>query len=203
LFRRTRYQQGSLVLEERKKGPAVWVYRWWEKDINGKPVRRKLQIGSSVQYSTESAAQAAADALRLTINNPSNRRTLRQTTVTTLWEHYCREELPIKEMSTQDAYTLYAKNWILPRWGNLLLEEVKTVEVERWLRATDVTDGTKAKVKCVMSALFPTPSAGSSVATTQSRREFQSEPEERGAQALAFASVRSVNKHPCSCRQNK
>jgi integrase len=26
--------------------------------------------------------------------------------------------------------------------------------VERWLRAADVTDGTKAKVKCVMSALF-------------------------------------------------
>jgi len=79
LFRRTRYQQGSLVLEERKRGPAVWVYRWWEKDINGKPVRRKLQIGSAEQYPTESVAQAAADALRLTINNPSNRRNLRQT----------------------------------------------------------------------------------------------------------------------------
>ena len=85
LFRRTRYQQGSLVQEERKRGSAVWVYRWWEKDINGKPVRRKLQIGSSEQYPTESAAQAAADALRLTINNPSNRRNIRQTTVNILW----------------------------------------------------------------------------------------------------------------------
>jgi hypothetical protein len=102
----------------------------------------------------ESAAQAAADALRLTINNPSNRRNLRQTTVNTLWEHYCREELPVKEMSTQDAYTVYARNWILPRWGNLLLEEVRTVEVERWLRAAGSADGTKAKIKCVMSALF-------------------------------------------------
>jgi integrase len=71
-----------------------------------------------------------------------------------LWDHYCREELPLKEMSTQDSYCLYAKNWILPRWGNLLLEEVKTVEVERWLRATDISDGTRAKLKCVMSALF-------------------------------------------------
>jgi len=141
-------------LEERKRGPAVWVYRWWETDINGKPVRRKLQIGSSEQYATVSAAQVAADALRLTINNRSSRRNLRRTTVDILWEHYCREELPIKETSTQDAYTLYAKNWILPRWGNMLLEEVKTVEVERWLRATDVTAGTKAKLKCVMSALF-------------------------------------------------
>src|SRR5713101_3629600 len=154
LCRRTRYQQGSFVLEERKRGPAVWVYRWWERDINGKPVRRKLQIGSTTQYSTESVAQAAADALRLTINNPSNRRNLRQTTVNTLWEHYCREELPLKELSTQDAYSVYAKNWILPRWGKLALEEIKTVEVERWLRAAGVADGTKAKLKCVMSALF-------------------------------------------------
>jgi hypothetical protein len=142
VFRRARYQQGSLVLEDRKRGPAVWVYRWWERNINGKPVRRKLQIGSSTQYSTESVAQAAADALRLTINNPSNRRNLRQTTVNILWEHYCREELPIKEMSTQDAYSVYAKNWILPRWGDVLLEEIKTVEVERWLRAAEVADGT-------------------------------------------------------------
>ena len=49
---------------------------------------------------------------------------------------------------------MYAKNWIVPRWGKVQLQEVKTVEVERWLRATHVADGTKAKIKCVMSALF-------------------------------------------------
>lgn len=154
MFKRARYQYGSLVLEERKRGPAVWVYRWWERDINGKPVRRKLQVGSVERYATESAAQGAADHLRLTINNPSSHIPLRRTTVAILWEHYCREELPLKEISTQDAYIVYAKNWILPRWGSLLLEEVRTVEVERWLRATEVTDGTKAKIKSVMSALF-------------------------------------------------
>jgi integrase len=154
LLRRTRYQQGSLSLEERKRGSAVWVYPWWEKDINGKPVRRKLRIGSLGKYPNESAAQAAADALRLTINNQSKRKSLSKTTINTLWEHYCREELPLKEISTQDAYIQYTKNWILPRWGSFLLEQVKTVEVERWLRAAEVADGTKAKIKCVMSALF-------------------------------------------------
>jgi integrase len=64
------------------------------------------------------------------------------------------EELNLKEISTQDAYLVYAKNWILPRWGNLPLEEIKTIEVERWLRAAEVADGTKAKIKCVMSAVF-------------------------------------------------
>lgn len=154
MFRRIRYQQGSLTLEERKRGPAVWVYRWWERDINGKPIRRKLQVGGLEKYPSESAAQSAVDALRLTINNQSKRQNLQRTTVSTLWEHYFREELPSKEISTQDAYVLYAKNWILPRWGNFLLDEIKTVEVERWLRATGVADGTKAKIKCVMSAFF-------------------------------------------------
>jgi hypothetical protein len=92
LFRRTRYQYGSLNLEGRKKGLAVWVYRWWEKDIDGKSVRRKLQIGDACEYPTESAAQTAADALRLTINNHSQRNGLRSTTVNTLWEHYTSEE---------------------------------------------------------------------------------------------------------------
>lgn len=154
MLRRTRYQQGSLILEERKRGAAVSVYRWWEKDINGKPVRRKLQIGGFGEYPNESAAQAAADALRLTINNQSKRKSLSKTTINTLWEHYRREELHLKEISTQDAYMQYARNWILPRWGSFLLEQVKTVEVERWLRAAEVADGTKAKIKCVMSALF-------------------------------------------------
>ena len=154
LIRRIRYQQGSLTLEERKRGPAVWVYRWWERDINGKPIRRKPQVLGLEKYPNESAAQSAADALRLTVNNQSKRQNLRKTTVNTLWEHYFREELPSKELSTRDAYVLYAKNWILPRWGNFLIDEIKTVEVERWLRATGVADGTKAKIKCVMSAFF-------------------------------------------------
>ncbi|MGA8617681.1 MAG: hypothetical protein WB660_04065 [Candidatus Sulfotelmatobacter sp.] len=77
MFKRTRYQQGSLKLEERKKGPAVWVYRWWEKDIDEKSIRRKLQIGDASEHPSEWAAQAVADALRLTINHHSQRNSLR------------------------------------------------------------------------------------------------------------------------------
>ena len=154
MSKRTRYQHGSVEREERKKGPAIWVYRWWEENINGKPVHRKLRIGDVETYPSESAANAAADALRLTINNQMQSKGLQRTTINILWEHYCREELPLKELSTQDAYHQYAKNWILPRWGDLPLAAVKTVEAERWLRGTKIADGTKAKIKSVMSALF-------------------------------------------------
>ena len=121
MFRRTRYQHGSVEREERKKGPAVWVYRWWEEDINGKLLHRKIQVGDVKKYPTESAVHAAADALRLTINNRCEHQNLRRTTINTLWEHYSQEELPLKALSTQDAYIIYAKNWIVPRWGNLPL----------------------------------------------------------------------------------
>jgi integrase len=154
LFKRTTYQQGSLKLEERKRGANVWVYRWWDTDANGKRVYRKQQVGDLSQYPNETAAKAAIDTLRLTINNQSQRNSVSQITVQSLWEHYSREELPFKDFSTQDGYLSYAKNWILPRWGRELLLKVKTVDVERWLRDATVSNGTRAKIKCVMSALF-------------------------------------------------
>jgi integrase len=154
LFRRTTYQQGSLQLEERKRGPHVWVFRWWEADPGGKRVYRKQQVGDLTEYPNETAAKVAVDALRLTINHQSQRNGAKQMTVQSLWEHYSHEELPFKDFSTQDAYLSYARNWILPRWGQILLPQVKTVEVERWLRDATGSNGTKAKVKCVMSALF-------------------------------------------------
>jgi hypothetical protein len=70
----------------RKKGPQVWVYRWWEEDINGKLLHRKIQVGDVKKYPTESAAHAAVDALRLTINNRCEQRSLRRTTINTLWD---------------------------------------------------------------------------------------------------------------------
>src|SRR5256886_3031881 len=54
LFKRTRYQHGSVEREERKKGADVWVYRWWEEDIYGKLLHRKLQIGDVETYPNES-----------------------------------------------------------------------------------------------------------------------------------------------------
>ncbi len=96
MFKRTTYQQGSLKLEERKRGPHVWVYRWWDTDANGKRVYRKQQVGDLEQYPNETAAKAAIDALRLTINNQSQRNGVSQMTVQALWDHYSREELPFR-----------------------------------------------------------------------------------------------------------
>jgi hypothetical protein len=54
---------------------------------SGKTVHRKVQVGTSERYRSESAAKVASDSLRLTINHHSKRRSPHRTTVSTLWEH--------------------------------------------------------------------------------------------------------------------
>jgi len=173
LFGRTRYQGGSLRLEERKRGPAVWVYRWWEKNTEGKPVRRKAQLGNSEEYPNESRAQAAADALRLTINETTPRQQLKEITVATLVQHYrehetpdvfskkrpsigtvCEHEEGRKSYSTQETYEGYLKKWIVPRWGSYRLGDVKAVQVEQWLKTVPLARGSRAKIRNIMSALY-------------------------------------------------
>lgn len=43
---------------------------------------------------------------------------------------------------------------IVPRWGDLRLSDVRTVQVEAWLDAMPKAPGTKAKIRNIMSALF-------------------------------------------------
>ena len=43
-------QRGSLALVSRKEGPAVWQFRWSEKDLNGARVHRKRVIGTVERY---------------------------------------------------------------------------------------------------------------------------------------------------------
>lgn len=52
------------------------------------------------------------------------------------------------------GYAGYLKTWIVPAWGNYSLSDVKAVEVEAWLKTVERADGTKAKLRNIMHALF-------------------------------------------------
>lgn len=59
-----------------------------------------------------------------------------------------------KAFSTRSAYECNLENWILPRWGDHTLEQVKPVAVEEWLDGIKRAKGTRAKIRNLMSALF-------------------------------------------------
>ena len=171
-MRRARHQKGSLQRVKRKSGESVWIFRWYEVQLDGTKCYRKAVIGSVSDYKTEAEAQKAADALRLEINEQTPRQQLQAISIETLVEHYRLHELPDivngtrplgsqagedetrKSFSTQTTYAGYLRKWILPRWRSYRLTDVKAVQVEQWLKSLPVSRGTKAKIRNIMSALY-------------------------------------------------
>ena len=171
-MRRARHQKGSLQRVKRQSGEAVWIFRWYEVQLDGTKRYRKAVIGSVQEYKTEAEAQKAADTLRLEINEQTPRQQLQAISMETLVEHYRQHELPDivhgtrplgsqagedetrKAFSTQATYAGYLRKWILPRWRSYRLADVKAVQVEQWLKSLPLSRGTKAKIRNIMSALY-------------------------------------------------
>jgi integrase len=140
-----RYQNGCLYRERRKAGPDVWSYRWRDGKIN-----RKEKIGTVDQFHTRKEAMLACELIRKNIN--TGVRSPR--TVAELISHYQQHELPNKTPYTQDVYCGYLRTRILPAWSESRLSDVKTVAVEAWLGTLPLANGTRAKLRNLMHAIF-------------------------------------------------
>lgn len=155
-LKRERYQNGSLTIEKRKKGPDVWVYRWRETAIDGSRVRRKEVVGTKLELSTQSAALRAIDNLKLDINAVTSQ-AVTPMTVAQLASHYKATELADdgeKTHSTRAVYEHHLDTLITPAWGSYRLDHVKAPAVKAWLKSLTFAPATKAKTRNVMSALY-------------------------------------------------
>jgi integrase len=147
----SRLQQGSLLRLKRKGGPDVWVFRWYE-DTNGTRSYRKRTIGTVVRFPNRKDAEKVADTLRNNINSEFRA----PETVSELVTHYRQHELTeeSKAYATIEANTLYLANHIVPKWGTTYLQDVRTVDVEKWLHTLVFAPGTRSKIRNIMSAVF-------------------------------------------------
>ena len=147
---RTRYNSGTVRKEKRAIG-TVWVFRWSE-GTNGQRRHHKEVIGTLKEFSSESAASRAAEGLRFKLNQ--DKRQLSPIKFGFLINHYVEYELPKASKSTRKTNLGYIKNWIEPDWHDRLACEMKTMEIEAWLHSITRPDGTKLKVKGIMSTIF-------------------------------------------------
>src|SRR6266853_2095828 len=156
--RRLRMQHGSLALVSRKEGPAVWQFRWSEKDLHGTRVQRKRVIGTIERYLDEAAARSAIAVLLAEINSDKVRMGPRSITVAQLCDHFERRELAKentwRSYSTKKTYQAYLTRWVLPHWRQYELAEVRTIQVESWLRRLPLAKSSCAKIRNLMSVLF-------------------------------------------------
>src|ERR1035441_603898 len=59
-----------------------------------------------------------------------------------------------KAYSTRSRCNSVLNKWVLPRWQCARINEVRTVEVETWLRGLPLARGTKAKIRKTLGLLF-------------------------------------------------
>ena len=149
--RRSTYQYGTLVLEKRYRGPNIWVYRYSEIE-NGKKRRRKSIVGTQEEYPNRSAAERAAEHLRLSANAEINNH--ESPTMRGLIDRYIdqvlRPCLAIPIGGAQDSaspisyhcamsYKLVLDKWVRPRWETYRVREFEKpavrAAVEEWLRS--------------------------------------------------------------------
>jgi len=159
MSRRIRYQQGSVQREKRQSGSDVWVFRWWEATTDGKSKRRKAIVGTVQALPTEASALKAAKALRIDANQQTPHTEGGPGTLAELVAHYKLKELVgenqgRKSFSTRAAYESYLRVWILPRWGDHRLDQIKPVAVEEWLDGIKRAKASRAKIRNLMSAIF-------------------------------------------------
>ena len=151
-------QRGSLAMIGRKEGPAVWQFRWSEKDVHGARAQRKRVIGSVERYPNEAAARSAITVLLAEINSDKVRMGSRSITVAQLCDHFEQRELARDNMwrsfATKKTYQAYLNRWVLPHWRQYELAEVRTIQVESWLRTLPLARSSCAKIRNLMSVLF-------------------------------------------------
>ncbi len=151
-------QHGSLKMMSRLEGPDVWQFRWSEKDPSGKRVYRKRVIGTIEEYPDADSARNSVSGLISEVNWANQRPNLSSMTVGQLCNHFEQRELARsntwRSYSTKRGYAVYLRRWISPQWGKYELRNIRTVEVESWLRRLPLAKSSCAKIRNVMSVLF-------------------------------------------------
>ena|GEM_PF-3248812 len=151
-------QDGSVIRRNRKKHPDIWQFRWREKTSDGKRIYRRRQIGTVDQIPDMETARKAARLLVPDLNARVAKSKSVSMTVAQLCSHFEQCELSLantwRSYSTKTIYKVYLKRWIIPRWSEYLLSDIRTIEVESWLLSLPIARSTCAKIRKVISVLF-------------------------------------------------
>jgi integrase len=74
-------------------------------------------------------------------------------TINAFWGRYIEQETSVRP-STRRSYLSTFNRWIKPRWGDYLLDDVKTVAVESWLRPLPLAPKSKTHIRNLMHLLY-------------------------------------------------
>jgi len=157
LAKRTRYQYGSVEIDKRVTGPDVWIYRWRETTSDGRKKRRGFTVGTVEKYRTEAHALKAAEGMRLLINDGVAAR--EPVLFCGVLDRFLIEQKQEQEAEqithgTLASYRSMISQHILPKWGDMYLQDVRPALVQDWLRTLTLSPTYKGHIRSLMYRLF-------------------------------------------------
>jgi len=157
LAKRTRYQYGSVEIDKRVTGPDVWIYRWRETTSDGRKKRRGFTVGTVEKYRTEAHALKAAEGMRLLINDGVAAR--EPVLFCGVLDRFLLEQKQEQEAEqithgTLASYRSMISQHILPKWGDMYLQDVRPALVQDWLRTLTLSPTYKGHIRSLMYRLF-------------------------------------------------
>ena len=115
--------------------------------------RKTATVGTVEQFKTKALAKKAVEALLLKLNSETPQQRMAAVTFGAICDRYLLEELP-ERYSTAKSYRSNIKNYLKPRWGDYLLEKIRPMAVEDWLRNLPLAPKSKTHVRSVMHLMF-------------------------------------------------
>jgi hypothetical protein len=154
--------KGSVIQKQRANG-MTWIFLFQTtRSSDGKRVENTKAIGLVKDIGTSEAA-AWREVGRLGLDIKTNS-TSKQTTFGDLAEHFRNLELRklrglrVKAEETVSTHEILLDRWILPRWGETLLTDIKSLAIEAWFESLTKPGGLNwpsvVKIKSIMNQIF-------------------------------------------------
>ena len=156
------YQRGSLKKVQRKEG-ETWVLRYRVATADGRRVENTLPIGLVRDFPSEKAAWHEVDTLGLLVRINSDAPAPGRIHFAALAEHYLKADFGADAVRPKSANTIpivthYVRDYLAARWGSEIAEEIRPLEIQRWMKSLHTDNGlawtTIAKMRGIMHRIY-------------------------------------------------
>lgn len=155
------YQRGSLKQVRRKDGD-IWVLRYRVTNADGRRVENGLPVGLVRDFPNEPSAWREIDKLGLlvrvnAIQGPGRIR------FDALAEHYLKADFGTDAVRPKSVNTIpivehYVRDYLVARWGNEIAEDIRPLELQRWMKSLRTENGlawtTISKMRGIMLRIY-------------------------------------------------
>src|SRR5258708_16540917 len=155
------YQRGSLKKVRRKEG-ETWVLRYRVTSADGRRVEHIATIGLVREFPKDKDAWREVDRLGLGVrinDTPAHGRA----SFHSLAEHYLKADFGADAVRPKSANTIpivehYVRDYLIKRFGQQIAEDIKPLEIQKWLKSLNETGGlawtTISKMRGLMHRIY-------------------------------------------------